>query len=58
MFNMKKIIDIYDWLTEQPGETSKRHAEELEKLIFEDLTFREKILQSYERHKDTTDTAD
>ena len=52
MMNMKSLIAIYDWLTEQPGDESKKHAEDLEKLIFDDLMFREKILQSYTRHPD------
>ncbi|MBU3628594.1 hypothetical protein [Polynucleobacter sp. AP-Reno-20A-A9] len=49
MINMKSIIEVYDWLNEQPGETPKRHADVLEKLIFEDLIFREKILQNHGR---------
>ena len=52
MMNMKSLIAIYDWLTEQPGDESKKHAEDLEKLIFDDLMFREKILQSYTRNRD------
>ncbi|MBU3639823.1 hypothetical protein ICE90_09605 [Polynucleobacter sp. AP-RePozz3-80-G7] len=52
MINMKSLIDVYDWLTKQPGEDPKKHADNLEKLIFEDLVFREKILQSYVRHLD------
>ena len=42
MINMKSVIDVYDWLVEQPGEVSKAHADALEKLIFEDLIYREK----------------
>ncbi|WP_448488365.1 hypothetical protein [Polynucleobacter sp.] len=52
MINIKSLIDVYDWLTKQPGEDPKKHADNLEKLIFEDLVFREKILQSYVRHRD------
>ncbi|MBU3538654.1 hypothetical protein [Polynucleobacter sp. UK-Gri1-W3] len=52
MINMKSIIDAYDWLTAQSSEESKKHADALEKLIFEDLVFREKILQSHFRHRD------
>ena len=33
MINMKNLIDIYDWLIDQPGETPKLHADTLEMLI-------------------------
>ena len=46
MINMKSVIDVYDWLVEQPGEVSKEHAATLEQLIFEDLIYREKVLKS------------
>lgn len=52
MINMKNLIEIYDWLTRQPGEEPMKHADNLEELIFQDLVFREKILQSYVRHRD------
>ena len=45
MLNIKNLIDAYDWLTKQPGEEPKQHADVLEQLIFNDLIHREKLLQ-------------
>lgn len=44
MLNIKSLIDVYDWLIEQPGEAPKLHADVLERLIFDDLIYREKTL--------------
>jgi hypothetical protein len=42
MINMKGLLEIYDWLGEQPGGDAKVHASTLEIIIFDDLIYREK----------------
>ncbi len=53
MINMKNLIDIYDWLIDQPGETPKLHADTLEMLIFGDLIHREKVYQAEAKNDST-----
>ena len=45
MLNIKNLINAYDWLSQQPGDEPKLHADVLEQLIFDDLIYREKLLQ-------------
>ena len=53
MINMKSLIDIYDWLIDQPGETPRLHADTLEMLIFGDLVHREKTYQTEAQDEST-----
>ena len=46
MINIKSLIEIYDWLSQQENEIPKGFANTLEEIIFNDLIYREKVCQA------------
>ena len=46
MINIKNLIEIYDWLSQQESEVPRGYANTLEEMIFNDLIYREKVCQA------------
>lgn len=46
MINIKSLIEIQDWLSQQESEIPRGFANTLEEIIFTDLIHREKLCQT------------